>query len=90
MSCCVGLRHGSDPVLLWLWSRLAATALIQPLGWELPYATGMAQKKQQKKNTSQMVISIMKKTNLSKGVERWETPYFDSPVRDGPTDDMTF
>ena len=29
-----------DPALLWLWHRLAAIALIQPLSWELPYATG--------------------------------------------------
>ena len=30
-----------DPELLWLWPRLAATAAIQALAWELPYATGM-------------------------------------------------
>ena len=28
MSCGEGLRHGSDPVLLWLWHRTAAAALI--------------------------------------------------------------
>ena len=27
----VGHRHGSDPVLLWLWSRPTAVALIPPL-----------------------------------------------------------
>ena len=27
MSCGVGHRHGLDLVLLWLWCRLAATAL---------------------------------------------------------------
>ena len=27
-----------DPMLLWLWCRLAATAPIQSLAWELPYA----------------------------------------------------
>ena len=42
---CTGCRHGSDPVLLWLWCRPAATALIQPLAWELPYATSEALKK---------------------------------------------
>ena len=48
----VGHRHGSDPVLLWLWCRLAATALIGPLVWEPPYATGEAleKTKRQKKN----------------------------------------
>ena len=45
MSCSVGLRHGLDPVLLWLWRRLAATALVRPLAWELPYAMGVALKK---------------------------------------------
>ena len=45
MSCGVGCRHGSDPTLQWLWHRLAATAPIGPLAWELPYATGMALKK---------------------------------------------
>ena len=29
-----------DPTLLWLWCRPAAIALIQPLTWEPPYATG--------------------------------------------------
>ena len=35
MSCGVGHRCGSDPVLLWLWCRPVATALIGPLAWEL-------------------------------------------------------
>ena len=36
-------------MLLWLWHRLAATALIQPLAWELPYAVGAALEKTKKK-----------------------------------------
>ena len=28
-----------------LWCRIAAAALIQPLAWELPYASGVALKK---------------------------------------------
>ena len=48
MSCAVGHRCGSDPALLWLWCRLAAAALIGPLAWELPYATGAALKKNKK------------------------------------------
>ena len=50
MSCGVGHRHGSYPMLLWLWCRcrLAAVALIQLLAWELPYAMGAAQKRQKK------------------------------------------
>ena len=41
-------RRGSDPALLWLWRRLAATALTGPLAWELPYAMGVALKRQKK------------------------------------------
>ena len=44
----VGHRGSSDPVLLWLWPRLPATAPIQPLAWEIPYATGAALKRQKK------------------------------------------
>ena len=42
-------KCGSDPGLLWLWCRLAATAPIQPLAWELPIAMGAAKKKKKKK-----------------------------------------
>ena len=42
MSCGVGLGLGLDLELLWLWRRAAATALIPPLAWELPYAKGVA------------------------------------------------
>ena len=37
-----------DPELLWLWCRPAAVAPIQLLVWELPYAVGVAIKKQRK------------------------------------------
>ena len=50
MSCGVGRRRGSDPVLLWLWCRPAAIALIRPLTWEPQYATGAALKRQKDKN----------------------------------------
>ena len=54
MNCGVDRRHGSDLALLWLWCRLAATALIQPLAWEPPNAMGVALKrpKTKKKFTS--------------------------------------
>ena len=42
MSCGVGHRHSSDPMLLWLWCRPAAPAPIRPLTWEPPYAAGAA------------------------------------------------
>ena len=35
--------------MLWLWCRLAAAALIQPLAWELPYATHVAIKRKKMK-----------------------------------------
>ena len=38
-----------DPVLLWLWFRPAAMALIWLLAWESPYATGVALKSKKKK-----------------------------------------
>ena len=42
VSCGVGHRLGSDLVLLWLWHRPAAVALMRPLAWEPPYTVGMA------------------------------------------------
>ena len=38
-----------DPALLWLWRRPVATAPIQPLAWEPPYAAGAAQEIAKKK-----------------------------------------
>ena len=49
MSCGVGRRCGSDPTLLWLSYRAAATAPIRPLAWEPPYASGEALKRQKTK-----------------------------------------
>ena len=46
MSCGVGHRCSSDPMLLWLWYRPESVAPIQSLAWELPYAMGTALKKQ--------------------------------------------
>ena len=39
------------PELLWLWWRLAATVLVWPLAWELPYALGAALKRPKNKKT---------------------------------------
>ena len=52
MSCGVGCRQGSDFTLLWLWCRPVATAQIQPLAWELPYAESPGLKRQKKKKKS--------------------------------------
>ena len=48
MSCSVGQRHGVDLVLLWLWRRPAAVALIRPLAWEPPHVMGAALKSKTK------------------------------------------
>ena len=45
----VGCRLSSDPLLLWLWCRPAATAWIQLLAWECPYAVDVALKRKKKK-----------------------------------------
>ena len=50
MSYGVGRRRSLDLALLWLWRRPAATASIQPLAWESPYAAGATLKRQKKKN----------------------------------------
>ena len=49
MNCGVGHRCGLELALLWLWHRPAATAPIQLLAWEPPYAVGVALKKKKKK-----------------------------------------
>ena len=55
MSYGVGHRCGSDPTLLRLWHRPAATALIGPLAGGPPYAAGAAlenaKKKKKKRNS---------------------------------------
>ena len=45
MSCGIGQRRDSDPLLLWLWCRPAAAPPIRPLAWEPPYDAGAALKK---------------------------------------------
>ena len=58
MSYGIGQRRGSNPQLLWLLCRLAATALIQLLAWESPYAAGVAlkSKQKQKQKTVQFIL----------------------------------
>ena len=48
-----------DLVLLWLWCRLAAAALIQPLAWEFPYAAGVIVKRKKK-----LEITYQKSLNM--------------------------
>ena len=57
MSCGVGRRRNSDPTLLWLWHRPAATAPIRTLAWEPPYAEGAALEKAKKKKAKKKKTS---------------------------------
>ena len=49
MNCGVDCSLGWDPALLWLWCRPAATALIQLITWEPPFAMGTTLKTKKKK-----------------------------------------
>ena len=60
MSCGVGRRHSSDPALLWLWHRLAATTPIGPLAWEPPYAAGTVLKDKKTKQKTETNLNISK------------------------------
>ena len=67
MSCVVGHRGGSDPSLLWLWHRPAATALIRPLAWEPPYVTGVALETAKRQKI--IIINILK-INKNKSIHK--------------------
>ena len=54
MSCRVGHTHGLDTALLWLKSRWAAIAPIEPLAREFPYASGMGIKRLKKQITKKL------------------------------------
>ena len=60
MSSGVGHRHGSDLMLLCLWHRPAAIALIKPLPCETPCATSSAPKSKNKNKKTNNKINKMK------------------------------
>ena len=70
MSCGVGCS--SDSMLLWLWRRLVATALIRPLAWEPPYAmgTGLKKAKRQKIKNKKPIGSHLSKLKKKKNLVR--------------------
>ena len=51
----VGGRRVLDPMLLWLWCRLAAVTLIRPLAWEPLHASGAALKERERKKEKNVV-----------------------------------
>ena len=57
MSCGTGSRRSSDPELLWLWCRPAATSPTGPLAWEPPHAIGMALKRQETKKKEKKITN---------------------------------
>ena len=64
VSCGVDCRCSSDSTLLCLWHRLAATALIQPLAWELPHATGVALKSNNNNNNNKELTGLISLTHI--------------------------
>ena len=71
MSYAVGRRCSLDPALLCLWHRLAAVALICPLDWKPPYATGVALRRKKKKilfGSSCCGSGVMNLTSIHKDV----------------------
>ena len=65
MSCGVDPRGVLDPMLLWLWCKPAAAALIEPLAWEPPYAAmRLLEKKKRTKSTPTTISGV-------RAVVRW-------------------
>ena len=69
VSCGIGHRCSSDPTLLWLQCRPAATAPIRPaatapirpLAWEPPYAISVALKRQKTKKPKSKKLRLIVK-----------------------------
>ena len=72
----VGCRHGSDPMLLCLWCRLAAVAPIQPLAWEHPYVASIAPKSKEKKRKKKMLSKQIIFINNYLVCNPFSIPYF--------------
>ena len=49
MSYGVGYRGSLDPIMPWLWHRLAVAVLIWPLAWKIPYAASAVLNNRKKK-----------------------------------------
>ena len=76
MSSGIGCRCVLDPLWLWLWCRLAAVAMIRPLAREVPYAIGVALKKQTNKqnklgeNYNNLFCSVVMSISVVVGMEK--------------------
>ena len=68
-----------DLALLWLWHSPAAVALIQPIAWELPHASGVAikcKKKRKKKKKNLCKAFFTEPFSLAKGIEVGREEFF--------------
>ena len=63
-------------MLLWLWFRRAAAALIGPLAWELPYDTGDPKKQKTKPNQTKPVSAHHRMKSNPVGGVGWRKDIF--------------
>ena len=73
MSCSVGCRHGSDPVLLWLWP--VATVPIGPLAGNLHVPWVRPQKRQKKKRNKKGKEDKGTVINLLRNIKNYWSTY---------------
>jgi len=67
-------RRSSDLALLWLWCRPAVVAPTRPSAWELPYAAGVALKRQKiKKREREISLDYPDESNVIKWTQEWKT-----------------
>ena len=84
-----GRRHGSDPALLWLRCRPAATALIQPLTWEPPHASdGALRRRKKEKERSYSTRDKANEVEWEDG-GTWVLDITESPSSPGPLTSWT-
>ena len=70
MTCGVGRRRSSDPVLLWLWHRPVARAPIRPLAWEPPYAVGVVTEKTKRQKDKKKILNWLSSDKLDPKVSK--------------------
>ena len=88
MSCGVGRKRSSDPALLWLWRRPAATAPIRALAWEPPYAAGapeeVAKRQKKKKIMGLIVNALVGRYTIWSFLHNFQTSMLPSPIFSTP------
>ena len=70
LCCRLQICLGSS--FLWLWHRLAATALMGPLAWELPYTTGVQKKAKKAKKKKNMKHALDFKVSSQNWNTSWD------------------